>query len=521
MLFAKQKEVPFWSLISTPLTNLSREDDSSANSTPNLEIIESMVNQGGWSSQFPAAIVSMQLWPFQSVRNGCSAQAYLDAEMQRRKDVFDNLVKGAKDEHGRFLLKAFIDLYCYQDKEGKDVLHGLTLKNAFWVHSGHQRTQFVFLNAYVAYLTRLKARSEETKKEVLEDMPTLAEFALDIPAVIGTYVEKDRSTSDILREISRDQISINMAAGKQNVPKLKDAIKVAVLEIGDSLAPMIKERPFRALFSLKDGGSGDNSGAMPRHAYKLALINWFYAGTLKFVDKLFAQPKIEINGEKNQDNPNYIALSEVALSHEDPMSDASVISRLMEPSLEMLKSYVTKYGHKYIDASKIKPGDKDPVSAIEYEIFDRGTAWSLEEATEWVRSKCKGAGIGVYKAPVSTPKDTSKLPAAVVTSLNQTVTSDRTPTAFREFVGKFTGTPTAAGKEVNTNADAKAQELKGPLDAIWTLGTSDFEKLLLKSFEVTCQLKEGNPPAFEALVNEFAKLVELHTSPLQENQPTA
>lgn len=506
MEFGKLLEVLFWNMVSTPLTN-HREEDSNEKSTANLEIIESMIIQRGWSPQFPCVAVSMKNWPFEKselVPLGCTAQQYIDREMERRRTLFENLVKNAKDATDRTQLKAFIALYCFQDNDGKDCLNVLTIKNAYWVHSGHQRTQFVFMNAYVAYLTRLETASLAKTTEAAEDIAPPDGFRLTIPTLIGTF-STNLPPDAILREIARDQLTANMAVGKQNVPKLKDAIKFAVWEMGTGAAPLIRERPFRKLFSLQDDGK-ENSGAMPRHAWKIAYVNWMYAGKLKFVEKIFNPPKVEINGEKNQDNPDHIKLSDVALSHNDPMCDVSVISRLIEPSLELLKAYV-KRGY-LTDPNNIKADKPDPVSAVEYAVANRGYAWSKEEAVDWIKSKCVGQGKGVYKPPVEAVKDISKDPKSIVEALKQTVESQRIPDAFRAFNAKFLGTPVAAGTPIDMSADLKVQEKCGVFDAVWKLdGKEKYQEMVLTLIESVTQLRDGNPPVFVEVVQAMSDMV--------------
>ena len=533
--FQATKELPFWVLISTPLTNLGRQNDSTESSTPNLELQEFMIGSRGWGIQFPCVAFSMKLWPFEkrgSVPHGMEAQAYVDEEMKRRALLQDVYVKGAVNEEGRLRLEAFTELYCKKLPDGKHVLHELTVKNAFWVHSGHQRTEYVFLNAYALFKTRMVAQAAPTA--IVDELPELSGFKTTVPTIVGSYDPKE-DVGDILLAILKDQVSANMSAGKQNKLQILDGFKAAVLAIGDKVAPCIKERPFRDLFASSTE-KGANTGALPRWAFLLGMINWFYGGKLEFAKKLFAPPKIDPNGEKNIDNPDYIDVREVALSHEDPMSDASVLARLMEPSLEKLKAYVPKFGHRGYDREEvmakpvaslnavekqIRDGKPDPVSAIEYAVYDRSACYTLEESMAWIRSKCKGAGKGVYFAPKVTPVDKTTLPAAVVTAITQTVTSDRTPDAIRAFNAKFTNTQIDAKTPVDPNADVKAQELKGPLDAIWSLKGSTVEKLFLKSFETGAQLKDGNPPAFEPFVNEFAALVAKYTTPQQDSSVTA
>ncbi len=508
MKWSPAKRYPFWHFISTNLTNMARQDDSDFDSVANLDIQASMLTSGGWSDQFPMAAISMKNWPFvfSPIReDGCTAEEYIAKEMANRERILAELEKNASSPDGAERLDAFRNLFC--DKQ--NVLHKLTLAVAKWVHSGHQRTQFDYLPAYTQYLFRVR----DINKMPEEERPFLVEWNHDIPCVVGTY--------DTELDILKDQLLINAAASKQNKLKIFDMFKGAVTAVGTGHEPAISERQFRDMCAIPGitTDKGGNSGHGPRHAFLLALINFYYEGRLNFAKHILAPKKYDPDGSgKMIVNPNYIDIAEVALGHFDPMCDVSVVARLMEPKLKKLTQYVKTQDSAR--AKKIADGAKpenvpDIVSAIEREIVSRGAKglgdpWSIEEALSWERSKCKFAPQGIRHDPLKE----KKVEAFDPKKLDGVIESDRMPDVLRDVLAKFTGVTKDLNSDIDPNADTKAQDKKELLNGVWKLDTNNlFDRMFAECVVGVTQLKEGNPAAFEIVVPQIKELLDSVTSP--------
>lgn len=492
MLWSQAKRYPFWHFIADKVTNLGRQEDSDRNSNANLEIQESMLNCGGWSDQFPMAAVSMKNWPeCFTVDPGCSAEDYIAREMARRQQSLEDLKKDVTED-GVLRLEAFITLFCNKDGE----LHKLTLSNGKWVHSGHQRTQFDYLTAYTLYLIRLRnnAKIPDTYTDgkgnvIVNDKPLIVEWIHEIPCVVGTYTDE--------MDILKDQLQINAAAGKQNKLKVFDMLKAAIMFIGSGFTPNGTERQFRELCAIptSDKDKGGNSGAGPRHAFLLGLVNYFYAGALGFAKKITAEPKLTDKAGDKYPNPDYIALSEVALGHDDPMCDISVIVRLMEPSLKRLKEYIETYGK----GSKrvTEQGKADTVSAIEYQIWERKSPFTLEEGTAWMKSRCLNAPPGIRAEPlvIKTPE------AFDVKKLDGLIESERVPEVVRDVLAQLVGKQKDIASPVMANVQTVAQDMRSQLNAVWSLDIKNpFDKMLLDCITTATDLRDGNPEAYQAVL---------------------
>jgi hypothetical protein len=450
-----------------------------------------MASGRGWSAQFPIAIVEMSNWPFtaSAVTGGMPAADYIKAENERRATLYDHLAKDVSPD-GQLRLEAFEEMYCDEDKK----LHRLTVSNAYWVHAGHQRSQFVFFNAFVLFKKMQRDNAALTKKDDIKEAIQVDAFDLTVPAVVGTYID--------LRDIIADQMQANSSAGKQKKLTNFDYLKSAVFLIGNDPEPRIAERPFRNLCA--QAGVGDkagSSGAMPRWAFLVASVNWLYAGATRLVERLMMEKHDKDEAGNKRVNPEWIDTAEVALGHEDAMCDISVIARLTEPSLKKLGAYIDQYGRN----SKRVTQDKKPdeVSAIEYEVFERGYPWSKEEALAWVASRQKGNSL-TYKEPKKVVADE---PFKVET-LKTLVESDRMPQGMRELLSERTKIPMRAGEDIPAETANKAGTLKEGLDFVWGLDlSSDTHKGL---YDLICELgrlRDGNPTAFVQLVPELRTMV--------------
>lgn len=497
MQFENTKLMPRWVFIANLRTNLCRKSDSDANSNANQTIIHSMYAGGGWSPQMPHAAVSMKTWPFEKsteVPNGCTAQEQIDEEMAVRLDILNNLKKDEGTDEGRVVLQAFRDLYC--DKKGN--LHKLTIENAYWTHSGHQRMEFCFTEAYTQYKL-VEFKNSVTKVEA--DKEPLVPFVPEIPTLIGTYVD--------LRDILEDQLRVNANVGEQNKLTVFDYIKNAVIMIGTTGVLGITEKAFRKLCAAQglEGKGKGSSGVVSRQAWLIAYLDWLYAGKLELVRRVNEPPK-KTSGTETIDNPEYIDIRELHPDHTDPRCNIAVIVRICEKNLDRLRDYVKENGQ---DNDKVKDGSRaDTVSKLEYEIFRRGKdgkgePWSFDEANAWVTSKRKGLGkAGGYKAPVVTAKPEP----FKIEKITGPVQSAYTPACVREQMSELTGIPLAINQGVAQGAIKKNSQLRDQLDFVWELVATDpTDKMILDMLGELKSLKTGNTDAFQALVPQVHQLI--------------
>lgn len=481
MQFARQFiEVAFAYIISTPLTNLCRAKDSSPDSPNNKTLIKAFQASLGWSTQLPLVGCPMSLWPFTAAElpNGCSAQEYVDRENTRRADkhvvLSNNLSKEQKDADV-CALQAFEELYCVDGK-----LIELTIDNSYWVHSGHQRSQFVFMQAYADHLLRLKAHVEG---DVVED------YHLTVPVIeVLSYTD--------INDIARDQMGINSSVGEQNRLQVLDYARTAVRIIGKTGAPKITEREFRNWCAEKGSGDsqGTNSGAYPRHGYLIAEANRAFFGKYPLYNYLVAPKTIPVEGEAEAvPNPVYIDLKDVALTHTDPLCSIAVICRLLD--FDKLSKYMATYG-PHDSKGNLKPADKDQSSAIEKTVFARGYAYSEEEYAAWFLTKQGGKTIPTYKGPVITTPVVAYKTDAAAAIIKSSSAADVLKDLLSEHV---MGNKTGAVDLVNERHEA--------FDLVYELdGTVESDKTFLSCLEGISGYREGNPDGYVKLVAAIKKL---------------
>lgn len=489
-----QVRMAFVYFIANNLTNMGRQRESTHNSVDNIKNRSAMVSSGGWSAQFPAVIVPMTRWPFieGAIRAGCSVAKYLATENQARLDKFTAKQKNAtKDAKSLLDFNCWCELYCGDD--GKPIV--LTEENAYWVHSGHQRTESVFFEAYVEYCTQREANSKLAPEDQVKNFGS---FELDVPCLVGDY--------DTLDDILADQLKANTSAGIQNTLTAADYTKAAVITIGDKEQPLINERGFRRLASQNsvDEGGGLNDGGAPRQAYLIALVNWYYRKACGLYDDLCRPEEINPDGEGKVKNPEYVDFADVSLNQADPRHNISVIARLVEDKLTKLSAYNDKYGPNSKGHLADPTKNPDRMSKIEKEVLQRGYPWSKQELIEWERSVRKHAPT--YHQPYVKPKAAD--PKDTVEKLNALVTSSAVPTLIREYLGQKLASPIKVGDAVPTKADVKVLALADQLDFVYKLDkdvASDATVLtLMGQLDL---LRDGDPSAYDKIVGEMEKKV--------------
>lgn len=475
-------KLPFAYAISTPQTNFNRQKDSRKESPDNLKNVQAFVESGGWSPQFPMICVSMHHWP---LAEKISAVAYVAGEMTRRKAVWDELEKECikadttGDAKAQAIanreMKVFEDVFC---SDGK--LIELTVDNAYWVHSGHQRTQFVFLAAYYEYL-RLFDDGEEKLKP----------FRLTVPACTATY--------DDFMDILEDQVSANSTTNIQNKLGVLDYAWTAVQAIGTGMTPAINESRFRRWGA--DASGKPNSGAYPRLGYKFALLNFYFKQRPGFYKALTENPKLpKMEGEKEAlDNPNYINWKDLSVDAKDPRYNVAVISRLRD--LDLLRAYDRTEGS---GNEEVKKGTrKSSLSAMEEEVLRRSIEagkdlpYTEEEFVAWMDSIKHGSG---YKPPVAEkPKPVFKTDK--VADLKK---SESAPQFIKDFADEFImGEQTGANHKLGQRSEA--------FDFVYQLDpTNDSDLAVLEALTTLATFREGNPEGYSAFVTDFRKVCDQH-----------
>lgn len=482
------KRVLFRMTSSHPATNIGRFRDSSLKSNDNLSLVEAFIVKGGWSSAFPAELVAMSdRWCFDYDEviclKGMDRQKYIDDENKRRVALFE-ATKADLTEDGKIAYQAMRDIFC----DGGDELIPFDGGDEdYWVNSGHQRSQFVFVPAYCEFLRR-KASGE---------LPQDATFSLDIPCVIKTFDNPQGSQASLLNDVLKDQMTANASAGSQNKLTILDLFVSAVLAIGRGASPALRETDFRS-WSAEPGATsekGGNKGAWPRIAYLLAYINYAYRQGLKFREALVAQEKVPLVGvEGGADNPDWIDYTMFNATNEDPRYNVSVIARLMEPGLEKLTAYAEQYGE---NGSRNK-GNPTKLSAMEEEVLARQYSWTEVEAKAWMES-VKPFGKS-YKAPK--PKEVVEKPT--FTAMETAVKSYESSTFVRMLFGEQAKmkVPVQGQPPVDpTGTLVKSIELRDVIDAITSLDPKDATDAMFIGIVIQFRhLKDGNPDAFRDAV---------------------
>lgn len=485
----KQKHILRAYIISTLLTNISRQSDSKPNSGDNLRMIEGFIATGGWSPEFPAKLSPMTAWPFEkqagAMPNGCSAQEYVDSANKHRVERLAELEailarannNDSRDKAGNDL-DAYREIYC----EGGKLIK-LTVKNAYWASSGHQRSEFVIDQAYTEWRRRHGIAAAANGAAGLDDkFPT---FSLEVPALVVEYAD--------LNEVATDQIRGNSAAANQNKLGVLDYAKSGRRMIGYGMAPKVKENEFRQVCSGLEKG---NSGAASRAGYLYALVDYYLTGLgidPALLSCMFASEKVPGNeGEDPVKNPNFIPVSWVALAHADPMTDISVIARLLEVGLDKLSKYDSKYGSGS-EAAKKDPS-KSLMSAIETEVLKRGYSWNKEEAASWLKSRKPNDG---GTPPVEQPKQTVFDPK----QLEGLAASTAAPTVVN-LLAKSIKAGTVLGDDPEM---LKIQSAKQGLDAVFAgHGDATYQNLVIKAG----LLREGAPEVFAAVAAKIETMLD-------------
>lgn len=481
--------VAFRYVISTLLTNISRHNDSKPNSGDNLRMQEGFIATGGWSPEFPAKLSPMTAWPFEkragSMPNGVTAQEYVDAENKARKLTLEKLEKtlaNATADDARKVaaneLDAYKDLYCEADGS----LTVLTVDNAYWASSGHQRSEFVMRQAYTQWRWMRDQSVAASEDAGIKDK--FPEFNQEIPALVVEYFD--------INEVAMDQIRGNSAAANQNKLGVLDYTKSARRMIGYGMAPKLKENEFRQICSGLEKG---NSGAASRSGFLNALVDYYLTtglGGESLINCLFAPTTIPsgIEGGDPIPNPNYVPVSWVALGHTDPMTDISVVARLLEVGLDKLTKYESKYNAEFRKSGLAKD---DKLSAVEHEVLKRGYSWNKEEAKRWLDSRKINAG----GTPPVEAKAEKKFDAKQLDGL---ASSPAAPMIVNALVKEIKD-----GTSMEDNANmAKIQALKPGLDALFTAADdADFQ-----AFVVTLGiLRDADKALFAATLAECDAIV--------------
>lgn len=473
-------DLPFAYAVSTPATNFGRARDSNPNSVDNLKNISAMQESCGWSPEYPMVAITMRTFPKEV---GMTAVEYLAKEISRRADNWEarktatlkaDLASDKQADANRDL-KAYEDLYC-ETVDGVKQLIQLTVDNAYWVHSGHQRTQFVFLLAYTEFLKRQEADDEDLK-----------EFHLTVPCLTASYTD--------FMDLLENQVASNSSAANQNKLTVMDFTHTAVQAMGNGLTPKIKESTFRRWGAEKNAKAA-NSGAYPRLGYKLALLNFAFLRKPKFYDALVENPKLEKkDGEKEAlDNPKYIDYKEFSLSGADPMRNVAVISRLLD--YDLLVDYDKNYGNGLEAVAK---GEKpNPLCAAEREVLRRSLEagkplpWTEEEFIDWMETMKHGTK---YVRPVET---TAKV--TYKTDKARDVIASAAPQVLKDFMNEH-----VFGAE--NGAEHKIAQRVEAFDLVYRLDpTNDNDLAVLEALASLATFREGNPEGYGAFVADFRKI---------------
>jgi hypothetical protein len=506
----RQELTQYKYLISHLSTNVGRQHDSKAQGTENRKIIDSFVASGGWSNDYPCVVGEMSgPWYFTFEKQmrplGCTALEFIARENKRRADKYTEL-KESKSDDAPLLMKAFQDIYCEND-----VLVELTLNNAFWVHSGHQRSQFVMFEAYVSYLKSLQGIKEvDTKIPDDERLHSVKEFSLLVPVNVKEFESFD--------EILTDQMQMNMAQLGVNKLDVLDLTKGGVQSIGTGAAPAIKERDFRnrcaepGVMSKKGG----NSGALPRLAYLLAIINYACEFAGDFYKCLVAPEKLYPEGgpEDGVPNPEWIDVKQFSATHTDPRYNPSVIARLLEPGLEKLSAYVKEYGE---NGSRLKENEESKVSAVEAGVYKRFYCWTPEEKLQWLDSikPHKVGYIGPDEGAEKKPTNTIKLEA-----LKPAYQSDSLPTSLRLLVGELAEqkVPLPGAPPVETKGLGMLEKFQSRKTHVNTVMSATDDDPLLGIIETLGNLKDGDRAKYDQIIGQIKTIVDSAiTKPGAEN----
>lgn len=452
-------------------TNTCRQTESLMNSQENRKLIVAFtpVNAiGGWSVEHMAVMAPMSNWLFSG-----TAEEALEKEMLRRQTMWDSLKKVTTDT---YRLKAFEEIYVVDGK-----LYQPKLKTAYWVSSGHQRFFNVIVPAYAEQLRRLDIAETQFKaveamcKERGEAVPekVLPGYSFLVPSILVEY--------ESLKDCIEHQLAGNERVGVQSRLTILDHIKTVRGLIGNGHLPGINESQYRSLCakeSLKEGAKGEgNSGGMPRQAFCTAIIDYTHpdAGLLAGV---FAPEKLN-NGGVEVENSDWIPIKALdVMNQSDPMGNASVVARLVEPGLLASDKYLKKFAdkaseiEKAINARKTADGDRMP--------------WSLQETKAWVETRKphnpNNFGTVYGKAPAKKAKSPDEIKAIAV----------RAPSCMKQVLLDIADGEDAKIDEVFNSADL--------LNAAYALRTTPEVVNFMKLLTI---VRDADKTSYEALVTRW------------------
>ncbi len=488
-------------LIADELTNLGRADESEPDSGPNRALIENFATPRagicGWNPEFPAVVVPMKdtkLWfftkgfDFMNPAVGCTAQEFINAEMVRREMHLTGLKAVAKDAKDDKRVLAEMDLLNYQqiycDKAGN--LIKLTLDNSYWVDSGHQRLEKVFVPARLLWMQKkaavaasnasaaAAAKAAGEKFEPVELPP----FEVTIPCLERVYAN--------IEEAVEAQTDGNCAKDFSTKLGFRDLVKSARRQIGNGPVPKKSEGDFR-------GGGGD----LQRGAYHAALLDWQFGGGFGIYEGLMAPATLTIEGtDKTKPNPDHIPFDAVSVKNKfDPLRNATVVNRLCNRTA--LAEYQNRYG---IGSAEYKQKGDDwkgkKSSKIEDAVFrTKAGAWLKEEFKAWVPTlyvNRPGVPATITEDPDKTPKPDANKAMEVIKALTGS-------TNIPEFAKELLIDVQKGNME--TDAINALSGVKGA--ALNLVARLKAEHKFLQALADADVLMDGSPELFEELVDNF------------------
>lgn len=496
--------IAFWMMIASGLTNTGRVSESKETSNENLKLVDNFATPTagicGWSEAFPAIIAPIKNWFFekgfdkQDESVGCTAQEYVDAENKKRAAVLQGLLeelgKASNDQKPAIetTLQNFRDIFC----DAKDELHKLTLANAYWVDSGHQRTEWVFIPARLKWLrdrlTVLSVNAAAIARDSSVKAIEYADFPVTVPAIVREY--------DDLDEVVTTQYTDNVNVQDQTRLNVLDLTKAARFKIGYGGYPRCSETDFRKTMVT-------GKGATSRLAYHLALLDYHFSMEFGFLKSLFAPEKIKPAGGTGQliTNPDFIPANSLSLDNKyDPMRNPTVINRLVDQTLDSLRDYNSKYGPSRMIKNK-KTGEMEPaenlMSPIETAVLDRGYAWTKEELGAWMVSL--KPGLPGYKKTITEDPNGEKPKGPNAVMLKNILGATATPLFVKDLVKDI---------QEGNNAEGNAFDVvsKGNVGKAMQAVKDGHAELQAALVELDF-LRDGDPSLYAVTVATIVKVV--------------
>lgn len=507
MKLKEQIKVAFAFLISHPVTNPGRQADSDPDSVENRTNIESFVTHGGWSDDYPAVVVDMaDRWPFTYDPNirpdGMTDLEFIAKDMVRRRKLKDDIWAMDSDDKPTWM-QAFEDIYT-EEYEIVETVDGvaksslgrrlieLTVENSKWVHSGHQRTQFVFFPSYVQYLKRKRADIESNATPETARIK-YDKYKLEVPCNVKTFID--------MRDIIIDQVAMNQAQLGVNRLKILDLTKTVIELMGNGIAPALTESDFRNYCAEPGNTTQDGlparGGAIYRLAYHLGECNFSHEFHGNLWKSLTAskKKKDEATG-KEYDNPDYIPVGSFNDMSKDPAWNPSVIARLLEPGLGKLKKYAAEWGENG-SRNKDKPSK---LSAMEQVVLDRDYSWTKEEKSQWL-AKRKPANTLMFAPPIKEAPEEKFDPK----TLETVATAQSFPLPFREYLGAKLGVkvPVEGKPAYLPDAQEVQDSIMARRDIYNFIHASDVDSPVMQMIGALLLVRNGNPDGFNKLVDTF------------------